>query len=73
MRGAHHPTGGSPLRDVYRDDIAVGTDLPTGAYTVTAQEIVDFASRWDPRFFHADAEAAAEGCFGSSSRAESPR
>lgn len=56
------PPGG--LRDVYGDDIEVGIDLPTGSYTVTAEEIVEFASMWDPQFFHVDADAAADGYFG---------
>lgn len=51
-------------RDLYGDDIEVGVDLLTGAYTLTAEEIVDFASTWDPQFFHVDAEAAEAGYFG---------
>ncbi|SFE38771.1 MaoC/PaaZ C-terminal domain-containing protein [Blastococcus tunisiensis] len=52
------------VRDLYGEDIEVGVDLVTGAYTLTADEIVDFASVWDPQYFHVDAGAAAEGHFG---------
>ncbi|SNR53428.1 MaoC/PaaZ C-terminal domain-containing protein [Blastococcus mobilis] len=51
-------------RDLYGEDLEVGVDLPTGAYIMTAEEIVEFASAWDPQFFHVDADAAADGYFG---------
>jgi acyl dehydratase len=64
VSGNQLPTRAGHLRDLYGEDIEVGVDLPTGAYTLTAEEIVDFASTWDPQFFHVDAHAAAEGYFG---------
>ncbi len=36
----------------------------TGPYEVDADEIVEFARRWDPRPFHVDAEAARRSHFG---------
>lgn len=64
MSGHQLPTRPGHQRDVYGDDIEVGVHLPTGAYTLTAEEIVDFASDWDPQFFHVDADAAVDGYFG---------
>lgn len=64
MSGDRVPPPVVRARDLYGDDIEIGVDLPTGAYTLTAEEIVDFASTWDPQFFHVDADAAADGYFG---------
>ena len=41
-----------------------GQQLEAGPYIVTQQEIVDFAGRYDPQWFHIDAEASADGPFG---------
>jgi acyl dehydratase len=49
---------------LYADDLTVGEVYPLGSYTVVQQEIVDFATAWDPQFFHVDPEAAARGAFG---------
>lgn len=49
----------------FAEDALIGVVRPLGSYEVTEQEIIDFASRWDPQFFHTDPErAAAEGAFG---------
>jgi acyl dehydratase len=44
----------------YFEDIAVG-DVKASAegYELTAEEIIDFCTKWDPLSFHTDAEAAA--------------
>jgi len=34
-----------------------------GSYTVTEEEIVEFARQWDPQPFHADPERAAESTY----------
>ncbi|MFE3228598.1 MaoC/PaaZ C-terminal domain-containing protein [Nocardia sp. NPDC059228] len=47
-------------RDIYADDLVVGEKYELGHHTVTEEELVDFASRWDPQPFHIDS-AAAEG------------
>jgi acyl dehydratase len=49
---------------LYADDLKVGDAFELGGCTVTEQEIVDFATAWDPQFFHVDADAAARGFFG---------
>jgi acyl dehydratase len=41
-----------------------GQQIEAGPYRVSDQEIVAFASAYDPQWFHTDAIAAAEGRFG---------
>ncbi len=48
----------------YFDDLAVGTRFDGGPLTVSAEEIVGFAGRYDPQPFHLDAEAAKSSLFG---------
>jgi acyl dehydratase len=48
----------------YFDDIVVGEIRESGVRTVTQQELVDFAARYDPQYFHADPIAAKESIFG---------
>ena len=54
----------APIDDRYFEDYAPGTVQECGSVTVTDEEIVDFATRFDPQPFHVDPEAAAEGPFG---------
>ena len=48
----------------YADDITVGDVYPFGEYTVTREEIVEYAQKWDPQWFHTDVDAAESGPFG---------
>lgn len=48
----------------YFDDFRVGDVTQLGPVTVTEDEIVEFASRYDPQPFHVDAEAASETMYG---------
>ena len=48
----------------YYEDVEVGSTASFGAYEVTAEEIKEFARKYDPQPFHTDAEAAAESMFG---------
>ncbi|NUC71490.1 MaoC family dehydratase [Haloterrigena sp. SYSU A558-1] len=48
----------------YYEDIEVGETQEFGEYTVTKEEILEFAERYDPQPFHTDEEAAAESAFG---------
>lgn len=41
-----------------------GSVLEFGAITVTEEDMIEFAERFDPQPFHVDADAAAEGPFG---------
>lgn len=44
-----------PLKERWFDDFRVGERFEFGDYLVTADEIVEFAQRYDPQPFHLDA------------------
>lgn len=46
------------------EDWAIGEVHDYGGLTVSAEEIVAFARRYDPQYFHVDAEAAKHSPFG---------
>ncbi|GAA0274499.1 MaoC/PaaZ C-terminal domain-containing protein [Cryptosporangium japonicum] len=46
------------------EDLTIGLEIDLGSYTVTADEIVEFARQWDPQSFHVDPSAAADSYFG---------
>ncbi len=48
----------------YWEDFAVGDATEVGPVTVSAAEIIEFASRYDPQPFHLDEEAAKASPFG---------
>ena len=48
----HTGMGESAVR--YFDDLVVGSVLETASTTVTEQEIVEFATRYDTQYFHID-------------------
>ena len=48
----------------YFEDIEVGTKTNFGNYNVTREEVIEFASRFDPQPFHLDDAAAAVTHFG---------
>lgn len=52
------------VRVRYWEDFSVGDVVELGPVTITAEEIVEFARRYDPQPFHVDAAAAAKGPFG---------
>jgi len=52
----------APLRSL--DDLAPGMAWDLGTLTLSAEEIVAFASRYDPQYFHLDPEAARTSLFG---------
>lgn len=49
---------------LYFDDVDVGHLMEAGPYRLTRDEIVGFASRYDPRPFHVDEAAAKASIFG---------
>ena len=49
---------------LYYEDIEVGSRSSFGRYEVTAEEVREFASKYDPQAFHLDADAAAATHFG---------
>lgn len=48
----------------YADDYAVGQIYDLGCYRVTAEEIVEFASKYDPQAYHLSEEAGTKSFFG---------
>jgi len=48
----------------YWEDIKPGDTSTLGSYTVTAEEIIAFAKKYDPQPFHLDEEAARRTIFG---------
>lgn len=49
---------------IHYEDVEVGTVESYGAYAVTREEVIEFASRFDPQPFHLSDEAAAQTYFG---------
>jgi acyl dehydratase len=47
----------------YFEDIEIGKQLQAGPYQVSEGEIVEFATRWDPRPYHTDPHAALQTPF----------
>jgi acyl dehydratase len=53
-----------PVADRYLEDYPVGAREECGPITVTQEEIIAFAEKFDPQPFHVDSEAASGGPFG---------
>ena len=51
-----------PLRSF--EDLVVGEERRSGQRSISLEEILDFARRYDPQWFHADPEAARQSVFG---------
>ena len=49
---------------LYYEDIQLNQIQKFGQYEVTREEVIDFASKYDPQPFHLDDEAAAKTHFG---------
>ena len=49
---------------MYFEDYQPGDTSRFGAYQVTESEIIEFASKYDPQYFHLDNEAAKDSLFG---------
>jgi acyl dehydratase len=48
----------------YFEDFHAGQEIDLGTCTVTEEEIIDFAKRFDPQPFHVDVDAAARSIYG---------
>lgn len=48
----------------YLEDLVVGAKQSFGSYAVTREEVIAFASKFDPQPFHLSDEAAAQTYFG---------
>jgi acyl dehydratase len=49
---------------LFYEDIVVGSKASYGRYEVTREEVIEFASKYDPQPFHLDDEAASQTYFG---------
>lgn len=49
---------------VYFEDLEIGAKASFGRYEVTREEVIDFATKYDPQPFHLSDEAAAQTHFG---------
>ncbi len=49
---------------VYFEDLEIGTKASFGHYAVTRDEVIEFATKYDPQPFHLDDDAAALTHFG---------
>jgi hypothetical protein len=49
--------------DLWLEDIQVGDRFRTDVYDLTAEEIIEFATQWDPQPFHLGEEAAQDTLF----------
>ena len=48
----------------YYEDFKVGETVEIGRHTITQDEILDFARKYDPQSFHTDPEAAKQSIYG---------
>ncbi len=48
----------------YFEDLSAGDRFEIGSFTLSEEEIISFAERYDPQPFHVDAAAAADTMFG---------
>jgi acyl dehydratase len=49
---------------LYAEDLVPGTTIELGTYRVSREEIIAFATQWDPQGFHVDEDVAAASPFG---------
>jgi acyl dehydratase len=52
-----------PSSERYLEDYETGLVYEFGSVVMTEPEILDFARRWDPQYFHVDPERAVDGPF----------
>jgi acyl dehydratase len=55
----------TPPAERFFEDYTVGATYVCGSFTVTEEEIIGFATRYDPQMMHVDPRLAADGPFGS--------
>ncbi len=52
------------MPEIFFEDLAVGEIREFGSYDVTEAEILEFAERYDPQWFHTQPERAADSIYG---------
>ncbi len=48
----------------YYEDLVIGEVVESSARTISLDELLEFATRYDPQYFHADSIAAKQSIFG---------
>ena len=54
-----------PCKERFYDDFSVGEKFTLGSTVMTEDEMIDFATQFDPQRFHIDPEAASQTIYGS--------
>jgi acyl dehydratase len=54
----------TPPTDRYFEDYTIGATYICGSFTMTEDEIIKFATQYDPQMMHIDRQLAAQGQFG---------
>ncbi len=54
----------NPTLKYYWEDLPVGATIELGSLTVSREEVIEFASKYDPQPFHLDDAAARDTLFG---------
>lgn len=49
---------------IYYEDLSIGQKIEIGPISVTEEEIIEFAKKYDPQPFHVDVEKAKNSLFG---------
>jgi MaoC like domain len=57
------PDGAATRQHLFFGDVAVGRVFELGTRTLSEEEVIAFASEWDPQDFHVNPLAAARGPF----------
>ncbi len=52
------------MAELFLDDFKPGDAFLSDGITITESEIIDFALKYDPQYFHLDVNAAAESTYG---------
>lgn len=52
------------MNELFLDDFEAGQVYPLGSQSLSEEEIIAFAERYDPQPFHIDADAAADTIYG---------
>ena len=53
-----------PVKDRYYEDFSVGESFTLGSVEMVEEEMIEFATQFDPQRFHIDPEAAARTVYG---------
>lgn len=59
-----HDTHRAQATELYFEDFTAGASFALGSHTVTREELLEFARRYDPQPFHTDEVAAAASPYG---------